>query len=441
MLKKKIYFIIILIVAFSFFNIYAVSNKSSSWAEVDIKKAIQYNLITENEISNFQYSITREKFCEIIINLYESLTKDFDLNPAHNPFIDTTNPKLIKAYNLGITNGLNAKEFGPYRYISREEAVTILSRAIKASKQKTYLYNENENNLIKFWDQDDISAWAIEDINEMEEQGYVNGTASGYFYPKYNISTEECLTMAVRVFESLSLEYKIIKTGIIHGAGEVEGFYKTNSLEAIQKSISEGGRIIEIDFNFTRDDELVCIHDWRTYYSQDIIPLSLDEFNNRRILNKFTPMDIELLVNVLKYNPGVYIVTDIKDDNIKALNLIASRYPEIINRIIPQAYNRLEVSIIRDLGYKNIILTFYKMPYDEVIRTSNFIDFAKENSLLALTFSYELASENYISRLKESNVLLLIHTISTKEEQSMYRSLGVDGFYTDYVIFDHDDIF
>ena len=96
MLKKKIYFIIILIIAFSFFNIYAVSNKSSSWAEEDIKKAIQYNLITENEISNFQYSITREKFCEIIINLYESLTKDFDLNSTDNPFIDTTNPKLKK---------------------------------------------------------------------------------------------------------------------------------------------------------------------------------------------------------------------------------------------------------------------------------------------------------------------------------------------------------
>jgi len=68
------------------------------------------------------------------------------------------------------------------------------------------------------------------------------------------------------------------------------------------------------------------------------------------------------------------------------------------------------------------------------MQTSTLVDFAKENNLFAFTFSYELANERFINELKKSNILLLTHTISTMEEQEIYRGLGVNGFYTDIVV-------
>lgn len=437
MFKKNICLLLIFIIAFSSFKVFALTDMPSSWAEDEVEKSIKYNLITDKTNSQFQSDITREEFCELIVKLYESLTKNFE-DISDNPFSDTNNIKIIKAYNLGITNGISSTTFGPNRYITREEAVTLLSRAIEKTKQKSYLYNENYGEASGFWDKKDISSWAFLDVNEMAKEGYIQGTDSGNFYPKYFITKEESLSLVVRVYESLSLEYKISKTGVIHGGGIIDGYEKSNSLEAIQKSISEGGRIIEIDFNFTRDGELACIHKWMNYYAPDYIednvPLSLYQFKKSKIFNKFTPLDIDNLMKILEENDGTYIVTDIKDDNILALELISSKYPQMIDRIIPQAYSKEEVPLIKELGYNNIILTFYKMPYDEVMQTSDLINFAKENNLFAFTFSYELANESFISKLKESNILLLTHTISNIEEQEIYRGLGVHGFYTDSVV-------
>lgn len=437
MFKKNICLFLIFIIAFSSFKVYATSDMPSSWAEEEVNKSIKYNLITEKTNSQFQSNITREVFCELIVKLYESLTKDFE-DISDNPFNDTTNLKVLKAYNLGITNGISSTKFGPNIYITREEAATLLSRAIYQAKQKSYLYNENKGESIGFWDLSDISKWAILGVNEMAKEGYIEGTDSGHFYPKYYITIEQSLAIVVRVYESLSLEYKIAKTGVIHGGGLIEGYDKTNSLEAVQKSISEGGRILEIDFNFTRDGELACIHKWMNYYAPDYIedyePLSLYKFKKAKIFNKFTPLDLDDLMNIMEENEGTYLVTDIKDDNIEALKLISSKYPQMIDRIIPQAYSKAEVPIIKELGYKNIILTFYNMPYTEVMQTSALVDFAKENNLFAFTFSYELANERFINELKKSNILLLTHTISTLEEQEIYRGLGVNGFYTDIVV-------
>ncbi len=437
MFKKNICLFLIFIIAFSSIKVYAISDMPSSWAEEEVKKSIKYNLITDKTNSQFQSDTTREEFCELIVKLYEALTKDFE-DIAYNPFSDTTNIKVLKAYNLGITNGISSTKFGPDRYITREEAATLLSRTIYQAKQNSYLYNENKGDSSRFWDQSDISSWAILEVKEMAKEGYIEGTDSGHFYPKYFITKEESLALVVRVYESLSLEYKIAKTGVIHGGGQIGGYEKSNSLEAIQKSISEGGRILEIDFNFTRDGELACIHKWMNYYApnyiQDYEPLSLYRFKKAKIFNKFTPLDLDDLMKIMEENVETYLVTDIKDDNIIALELISSKYPHMIDRIIPQAYSKEEVPLIKDLGYKNIILTFYNMPYDEVMKTSDLVNFAKENNLFAFTFSYELANEWFVNELKKANILLLTHTISTLEEQEMYRRLGVHGFYTDSVI-------
>ena len=56
--------------------------------------------------------ITREEFAELAVLLYEKVT-DKSETVSPNPFTDTTNPQILKAYKLGITAGTSQTTFSP----------------------------------------------------------------------------------------------------------------------------------------------------------------------------------------------------------------------------------------------------------------------------------------------------------------------------------------
>ena len=55
---------------------------------------------------------------------------------------------------------------------------------------------------------------------------------------------------------------------IAHAGGGINGLTYMNSLEAIDLNYSLGLRYFEIDFSWTNDDRLVCIHDWKQSYKR-----------------------------------------------------------------------------------------------------------------------------------------------------------------------------
>lgn len=66
---------------------------------------------------------------------------------------------------------------------------------------------------------------------------------------------------------------------IVHAGGELWGvdsegtfrsFFGSNSLEGLENCVANGYNAIELDFNFTSDGHLVCIHDWSAEYIDTI---------------------------------------------------------------------------------------------------------------------------------------------------------------------------
>ncbi|GAA3327987.1 hypothetical protein GCM10020331_070140 [Ectobacillus funiculus] len=49
---------------------------------------------------------------------------------------------------------------------------------------------------------------------------------------------------------------------VVHGLGFIEGYYVTNSLDALLVNYKRGFRVFEIDLNMTSDGHLVARHDW-----------------------------------------------------------------------------------------------------------------------------------------------------------------------------------
>jgi len=157
----------------------------------------------------------------------------------------------------------------------------------------------------------------------------------------------------VSIQHKLEEEHTVIHAcGAIHGDDGEEYTY-VNCLEPLQNSIDHGNHYIEVDFDKTIDDKLVCAH----YLHADI---SEHDYLQGKEYDQFTRMNLDMLADVLLENPEVYIVTDIKGDyNFEGCRKIANMYPELRDNFIIQVYHDSEYEPIRKLGFKYIILTLY----------------------------------------------------------------------------------
>lgn len=189
-------------------------SEASSWATEELKKADQYGLIPEIlRGADMTKPITREEFCELALLLYEA-TKDETPSPVSpNPFNDTKNTQVLKAFALGITKGTSATTFDPDKTITRQECATMLYRTIKAIAPDAD-YSIAGVGVPDFPDQKHIASWAVEATKYMSKLGIIKGDSQGNFMPKatttaqqaagYGIATREAaILMSVRTYDAM----------------------------------------------------------------------------------------------------------------------------------------------------------------------------------------------------------------------------------------------
>lgn len=218
---------------------------------------------------------------------------------------------------------------------------------------------------------------------------------------------------------------------IAHGGGTVGGRPCTSSLEALNESYKHGFRFIELDFNWTTDNELALIHDWERaswLFHRPGRASSLAEFMNAKMVDGLTQLSLASLATWLTAHPAACIVTDIKTRNVEGLRMIAQRYPQLAQQILPQIYQLQEYGEAQALGYRNIILTLYACPSSD----SEIIAFCRRHKLLAVTMPCARASTTDLPRkLSDLGLFVYTHTVNTKELAQEQEAKKVSGFYTD----------
>jgi hypothetical protein len=203
MLKKQIYIIMSVVLALTLVVpiTEAYAQEASDWALESIEKALEENLIVLDDLDKLQAIITREDFVEIIMKLYTSLDgKDVDLSDSLS-FVDTQNAEVIKAYHLGIVNGIGEGKFAPNEHVTREQAIVILHRLLDALE----IYPITTMEYILFEDEDEISDWAKNSFQLMYKLGVVKGVGEGYVAPEKGATVEQALVMAVRLMEAAEM--------------------------------------------------------------------------------------------------------------------------------------------------------------------------------------------------------------------------------------------
>ena len=184
----------------------------SSWAKTEIDKAAEYSLIPDSlKSADLTKPITREEFAELGVKLYEQATGTSAAAASPNPFTDTANPEILKAFKLGITNGTGATAFSPKTLINREQCAAMLFRTINAIHPGG---DYSIAGIPDFPDQKNISAYAVPATKYMSKLDIVKGDEKGYFMPKatttaqtasgYGMATREAaILMSVRTYDKV----------------------------------------------------------------------------------------------------------------------------------------------------------------------------------------------------------------------------------------------
>ena len=195
--------------------------ENSEWGTEELKKADELELFPENlKEKDLSQSITREEFASVAVKVYERLTGTSALPAVINPFTDTNNVDVLKAYNVGITTGVSETEFAPNVLLTREQAATMLTRVFKKATIPGWTVDTDANYPLNydtptaFADDEDISSWAKESVYFMVSNGIVGGIGNNLFAPKNttteqeatayaNATREQALIIAVRMVEKL----------------------------------------------------------------------------------------------------------------------------------------------------------------------------------------------------------------------------------------------
>lgn len=244
------------------------------------------------------------------------------------------------------------------------------------------------------------------------------------------------IALSIAVYSNIrkSPHDKVILDRLVaHAGGEIYGIRITNSLQALDNSYEKGFRFFELDFEWTSDKVPVILHDWGNAnwffnIKNSAMAHSYENFKDLEAILDLEIMDLEILYEWLKAHKDAYIITDIKADNVKLLQLLKDNYPNIKNQIIPQIYSFDEYDKVKNLGYSNIILTLYKLDSTD----EDILNFCENTDLLAVTMYESKGFTDLPQRLSELGIKSYVHTINDYNVYIKLRDNGVFGVYTDY---------
>lgn len=194
---------------------------ASAWATEELKKADELGIIPDSlKGENLTKSITRAEFAAIAVKVYENLANTLAIPAMINPFKDTTDVEVLKAFNTGLMVGISIDRFDPNALLNREQAATALTRVFKRATIPEWTFATDVNYVLNFvWptrflDDAQISSWAKESVYFMVSNDIIKGVGNNKFAPRaitsieqaqgYASATrEQALVIALRMIENL----------------------------------------------------------------------------------------------------------------------------------------------------------------------------------------------------------------------------------------------
>ena len=226
---------------------------------------------------------------------------------------------------------------------------------------------------------------------------------------------------------------------IAHAGGGLvtsSGAYNyTNSIEALNANHAAGFRYFEIDFSWTSDGQMVCLHDWDKTFKKLFgykikQAISFAEF--KRLIDEhdeFQVCTLETLASWLRDKPEVKIITDIKYHNLQGLQNIANQFPELTKQFIPQIYQPEEYAVVKDLGFDQLIWILYQYKGSK----KSVLERAEKMNLLAVSMRASQAKNRTLKKLLNKHRIFVYTVNKDRIKNKLINQYGVSGIYTDFL--------
>ncbi len=183
----------------------AAWSRCSGWAEDYLKLALSAGLLPDVLYgSDMTAPISRAEFAAAAVALYEALSGTAAPQPPVSPFRDTGDAMVLRAYALGVVQGVGDGRFAPDATLTREQAAAMLGRVYEltffgAVGTGESLYPRN----LLFSDAGAIGSWAQNYIGFFAAAGILDGMGDGRFAPQGTMTREQALKVAVVCLQNL----------------------------------------------------------------------------------------------------------------------------------------------------------------------------------------------------------------------------------------------
>ncbi len=168
----------------------------SDWAWTEVQAAREAGLVVPSCETYMTYTITREQFAELAVNMMEVMTGE-EVTPAdEGAFTDCDNVEVRKAYAAGIVQGVGDGRFDPDGQLTREQLATMLFRA--------WLRTDDafvpRLDLSDYEDADQVASWATESVGALANLGVMKGTSDTTLSPQDLCSIEQAILLVYRLY-------------------------------------------------------------------------------------------------------------------------------------------------------------------------------------------------------------------------------------------------
>ncbi len=216
-----------------------------------------------------------------------------------------------------------------------------------------------------------------------------------------------------------------------------------NTLAAFKKAIEVGSDMIELDIHFSRDRQIVVIHDETLERTADglgrVAEFTLaelkkfdagfwfsPEFKGERIPTLAEVLHLakgKILVNIEIKSPshGLYSVTELAEQALKEVQKMG-----MLEEVIFSSFNPLALEKIRELAPRAYVAILYH-------REWNFIaEITRGKSFEVLNLRKDFLNKEKIDRIKGLGMLVNVYTVNEEEELRRFVEWGVNGIITNY---------
>ena len=225
---------------------------------------------------------------------------------------------------------------------------------------------------------------------------------------------------------------------IAHAGGTFNKMDHTNSKEAVDNylmsTVDDEIRVIELDFDYTSDDKLVCSHLYSDKGFKEV-----PTYEEYMSYNKdgYTTMDINDVIKYMEDNKNLYIMVDTKVENHTdktivdiAKDMINNMNDELINRLIFQLYipnQKKEMIKLYNFKEENLVLSLYK-GYPMINET---LKEAYEYNFSVILFNKKFFKDDELQRLVNKNFVTVVYTVNKQTDKDNLINKGVSIFITD----------